>query len=297
MVGLLIADDEMLERKVLYKTLQKHLGDRCDIYQAENGRQALELFDAHNIRILILDIEMPGINGIEAAERIRRKDRDCCIIFLTAFDEFSYARKAITVKAMDYLLKPYDETELLLLLEEALRLTEETEVGKGEKDGSGEEAAALGGSKEGPEKESSEKEGPEKEGSEKRSPEKEDPEKEEFEKEELENGRMWKVKEMIEHYIQENYMYDISMQDLARAMNYSEAYFCRLFKQCFGKNFTACLTEYRVSVAKTMMSLPTVNIKEIGKAVGYGDPNYFAKVFRRVTGQSPSDFRTELFRQ
>ena len=124
MIGLLIADDEMLERKVLYKTLQKNLGDRCLIYEAENGRQALELYQANDIHILILDIEMPGINGIEAAEQVRRQDKDCCIIFLTAFDEFAYARKAITVRAMDYLLKPFDETELLLLLEEAIRQAE-----------------------------------------------------------------------------------------------------------------------------------------------------------------------------
>ncbi len=275
MIGLLIADDEMLERKVLYKTLHKNLGDRCAIYEAENGRQVLELFEANDIRILILDIEMPGINGIEAAERIRQKDKDCCIIFLTAFDEFAYARKAITVRAMDYLLKPYDETELLLLLEEAIRQTEKPaapEVLEAVPEKPTASAAVGGISFRGADMPQ--------EGS-----------------EDFENSRLWKVRDMIDRYVRENYMYDISMQDLARAMNYSEAYFCKLFKQCFGKNFTSFLTEYRVGMAKSMMEQPTVNIKEIGKAVGYGDPNYFAKVFRRVTGRSPSDYRTELFRQ
>lgn len=115
MVHLLIADDEMLERAVLYKTLHKNLGERCVIFQAENGREALQIYEKHNIQVVILDIEMPGVNGIEAAERIREKDKDCCIIFLTAFDEFAYARKAITVRALDYLLKPYEEQELMLV--------------------------------------------------------------------------------------------------------------------------------------------------------------------------------------
>lgn len=111
---LLIADDEMIERAVLYKTLKSRFGEHCEIYQAENGREAVRIHEEHKIQIAILDIEMPGINGIRAAEKIRETDRDCCIVFLTAFDEFSYAKKAITVRALDYLLKPYEENELLL---------------------------------------------------------------------------------------------------------------------------------------------------------------------------------------
>ena len=76
-------------------------------------------------------------------------------------------------------------------------------------------------------------------------------------------------------------MYDLSMQDVARMMNYSEAYFCKLFKQCFNRNFTSYLTEYRVEEAKKMLAEPTVNVKEIGKAVGYSDSNYFAKIYFR----------------
>ena len=87
----------------------------------------------------------------------------------------------------------------------------------------------------------------------------------------------------------------ISMQDAAKAMNYSEAYFCKLFKQCFSCNFTAYLAEYRMEEAKKLLARPTVNIKDIGKAVGYGDSNYFTKVFRRYTGMSPSEYRAKLF--
>ena len=132
MLRLLIADDEVIERKVLYKTLQKNVGDQCVIFQAENGRQALRVYEEEKIQIAILDIEMPGINGIEAAQKIREKDKECCIIFLTAFDEFSYAKKAITVRALDYLLKPYDEQELMLVVEEAMRLAAEFQANRQE---------------------------------------------------------------------------------------------------------------------------------------------------------------------
>ena len=54
--------------------------------------------------------------------------KKCCIIFLTAFDEFAYAKKAITVRALDYLLKPWDEKELMLVLEEAMRMAGEEKI-------------------------------------------------------------------------------------------------------------------------------------------------------------------------
>lgn len=260
MLRLLIADDELIERKVLYKTLQKYAGDRCRIFQAENGREALRIYEEEKIQIAILDIEMPGINGIEAAQKIREKDKECCIIFLTAFDEFSYARKAITVRALDYLLKPYDEQELMLVVEEAMRLAEEYQANRTQKPDSPETVLTV--------------------------------------EDDSEDGgqiRLTRVSEMIGHYIEDNYMYDISMQDLARHMNYSEAYFCKLFKQCFNKNFTSYLTEYRVEEAKKMLAAPTVNIKDIGRAVGYSDSNYFAKVFKRITGQSPTEYRLCIF--
>lgn len=284
MYRLLIADDEMIERAVLYKTLHKNLGDQCAIFQAGNGREALRIYEQEKIQIAILDIEMPGINGIEAAQRIREKDKDCCIIFLTAFDEFSYAKKAIMIRALDYLLKPYDEQELMLVVEEAMRLTSERQK---EKIIQEKQLEALGESS--ADSEAAHQVQPEASG--------EETEGEADELEEDGNIRLSKVGEIISQYIHENYMYDISMQELARTMNYSEPYFCKLFKQCFNKNFTSYLTEYRVNEAKKMLEQPTVNVKEIGKAVGYADSNYFAKVFKRMTGQSPTEYRLCIFQK
>ena len=302
MLRLLIADDEVIERKVLYKTLQKNVGDQCVIFQAENGRQALRVYEEEKIQIAILDIEMPGINGIEAAQKIREKDKECCIIFLTAFDEFSYAKKAITVRALDYLLKPYDEQELMLVVEEAMRLAAEFQANRQEagyqanRPASGYQAnrpaSGYQASRPAAGHPASQPAGP---GQKHELPETGLPV-----GDDMEDGgqvRLSKVTEIISHYIETNYMYDISMQDLARHMNYSEAYFCKLFKQCFNKNFTSYLTQYRIKEAKKMLSQTTVNVKEIGRAVGYGDSNYFAKVFKRITGQSPTEYRLSIFQK
>ncbi len=124
MSKILVADDEMIERRVLVKRLRTHCGETCSILEAENGRQVLELWEREKPDVLILDIEMPGITGLAAAEMIRKKDRRLPIIFLTAFDEFDYARKAITVHALDYILKPYDQGELFSVVDEALDMAE-----------------------------------------------------------------------------------------------------------------------------------------------------------------------------
>ena len=91
--------------------------------------------------------------------------------------------------------------------------------------------------------------------------------------------------------IREHYMEDIAVKDIAGYLGYSEAYFCKLFKQSFGHSFVSYLTDYRMQKAEELMHTSRLSIKEIGKTVGYPDPNYFTKVFRRVRGVSPSEFR------
>ena len=86
-------------------------------------------------------------------------------------------------------------------------------------------------------------------------------------------------------------MKEISMQDAARVMNYSDAYFCKLFKQCFDQNFTSYLTNFRISEAKKLLRNRNASVKDVSLQVGYYDSNYFAKVFKRMTGMIPSEYR------
>ena len=250
----LVAEDELIERMVLCKILRKHLSELCDIYESKNGREALEVFEREQPQIAILDIEMPGINGLEVARKIRESGRDCAIMFLTGFDKFSYAKQAISVRALEYLLKPYNEQELIYAVEEAMQHAARFTQKETREERKAEPAAQ-----------------PREEGN--------------------ESLRLSLIREDIRAYIEKNYREDISMQSAAQTMGYSEAYFCKLFKQCFRVNFSAYLNEYRINKAKAMMEDPRINIKDIGAACGYSDSNYFARVFKRITGQTPSDYR------
>ena len=79
MLKIMIADDEVIERTVLERKLKKYYGDSCMILAARNGREALELYAEHHPRIMILDIEMPGVNGLEAAKEIRKVSDDTLV--------------------------------------------------------------------------------------------------------------------------------------------------------------------------------------------------------------------------
>jgi len=119
-VNLLIADDENLELKVLEKTIKKFFLNELEIFMASNGKQAAQISDETEINIALLDVEMPGMNGIELAKLIREKNHDCIIIFITAYDRFEYAIEAMHIKAFDYLLKPWKEEKLTGLISEAI---------------------------------------------------------------------------------------------------------------------------------------------------------------------------------
>ncbi len=265
MVKILIADDEVIERTVLEKKLKKYYGDTCLILTAQNGRQVLEIYALQRPQVLILDIEMPGIDGLEAAKEIRKTDNTCSIIFLTAFDEFSYAKTAITVHALDYLLKPCDDKELINAVDEAIRLSAKmAHFASEEKESAFETPQAAADELSSGSDDSLHTQPPT-----------------------ADESRQ----EETLTYITQHYMEDLAVKDIAGYLGYSEAYFCKLFKQSFGHSFVSYLTDFRMQKAEELMRSSSLSIKDIGKAVGYPDPNYFTKVFRRVRGVSPSEFR------
>ncbi len=278
MYRILIAEDEMIERMVLKKTLLKKFDGICEVLEAENGKEALRLFRSVDVHIVILDIEMPGMKGVDVAEVMRQEKNGFCIIFLTAYDKFEYAKKAIAVRAMEYLLKPYSEKEIIDVVEEAVRLS-----GEYEKYTQTRNHAAIYE----PSLMESLLEG--------RSEEK--PEMKPVEEEDDNRSRLNVMVSMVEEYIRMNYMNAVSMQDAAHAINYSEPYFCKMFKQQYGQNFTSYLTEYRIEEAKKLLIQPTVNVKEVGIRVGYPDSTYFARVFRRMTGESPTEYRMRFLKE
>lgn len=268
MYRILIADDEPIERMVVAKKLTKFFPEQLELVQVENGREVLEMFDKEPCHIALLDIEMPGINGLEAAEQLRKKNQECEIIFLTAFDEFHYAKKAISVRAVEYLLKPVNEEELITAIEEAVKRIEERQIVSEQATSKWKDAYT------------------------------EVPLDELLSEEDtLNNVRLHAIAEQIRIYIEQHYQEDISVQEVAGLFHYSDAYFCKIFKQCFEKSFIVYLSEFRMEKAKELLRDVSVNIKDISVKVGYRDSNYFTKVFKRNMGETPSEYRIRCLQQ
>lgn len=105
MYKVLIAEDEILVRLGLANSIAwEKLGMQLTA-QASNGAQAYEIFLAEHPDIVITDIRMPLMNGMELIQKIRETDTDCKIIIITCVEEFSYARQAIAYQVEDYILK------------------------------------------------------------------------------------------------------------------------------------------------------------------------------------------------
>ncbi|NOT65610.1 MAG: response regulator transcription factor [Methylotenera sp.] len=102
-IKLLIADDEAPARN----RLRELLGDMPNVTivaEAKNGQEALNLANEHQPDIVLLDIRMPGMDGVEAAQHLQKMVTPPAVIFTTAYD--SYALQAFDLNAVDYLLKP-----------------------------------------------------------------------------------------------------------------------------------------------------------------------------------------------
>jgi two-component system response regulator LytT len=116
---ILVVDDEKPARRDIIRILGK-VKDVEIVGEAGDGREAVELMDKTKPDIVLLDIQMPGLDGFQVIEALPVEEPLPLIIFVTAYDE--YALKAFEVHAVDYLLKPVDEKRLLDTIERVRRV-------------------------------------------------------------------------------------------------------------------------------------------------------------------------------
>lgn len=111
MYKILVADDEADER-ALIRFLLRDIEADIELYEAKNGKEALAVIEQKGIDILISDIQMGFMSGIELAAKVREIHPDLEILFFSAYDEFEYVKEALALCAVNYILKPVDPDEL-----------------------------------------------------------------------------------------------------------------------------------------------------------------------------------------
>ena len=122
MYKIMLADDEGIVIDSLKFILEKEFGKDCMIEYAKTGRSVIELAENFRPDIAIMDIQMPGINGIDAMREIRLNNKDVIFIVMSAYDKFDYATEAIKLGVLDYITKPMEKNRILSVVKRAMEI-------------------------------------------------------------------------------------------------------------------------------------------------------------------------------
>jgi YesN/AraC family two-component response regulator len=249
------------------------------VYAGTKSTKAAEYLNSVSFHVLIADIRMPKLSGIELIRRIRARERGIVCIVISGYAEFQYAQEALQEGVFDYCLKPVKQQTLAGLLERV----------KAKLDGEQEERssyfddqieAGLAGqadmNREAP------RNAPEAQaelpavaaapaGGAQRT----------------DNAQMNK----LIAYIDAHYTDEIILRDLARMFYLNANYCCALFKKHLGATFSEYVNSLRIEKSKSMLLETDGKISYIAQAVGYNDYFYFNRVFKKLTGATPAKFR------
>ncbi|TKJ46821.1 hypothetical protein CEE34_06940 [Candidatus Aerophobetes bacterium Ae_b3a] len=116
---ILVVDDEIKMRRVLQMILQK---EGYEIVTSKDGREALQKVEEENFDLVLTDMKMPGLSGIDLLKKIRESDKEIPVIMITAYGTVETAVKAMKEGAYDYLLKPFEKDEMKIIVANALKM-------------------------------------------------------------------------------------------------------------------------------------------------------------------------------
>jgi len=240
MLNVMIVDDEERIRTGLKKIIEKAKGNQVKINCFEDGHKAINyLIDHQDIDVLITDIRMPILNGLELIKKINNKYPNLVKIIISGYEDFEYARQAIKFGVTDYLLKPIDKKELITIL---------STINKNDKIPS----SSINNQKA--------------------------------------QGH-WII-EQVKENINRNYKKTLSLKSIADEVYLNPSYLSKLFKDTEGMTITDYLIHLRMEKAKHLLEIyPELKIFEVGEMVGYPDPIYFNKVFRKNNGLTPKEYK------
>lgn len=252
MYKLLIVDDEPLILTGIKQLIDFSVLSISEVFSATDGIQALEIVQDKHPNIVLADINMPNMDGLELAKRIKEIDKNTKVAIITGYDYFEYAISAIKTGVDDYLLKPVSKNdifELLIKLVDQIKIDEANiEMAKAVENLTSMNSYAANSNLE--------------------------------------------YKDMILHYINEEFSNPrFSLKGLSEKLNLSQSYLSSLFKNIFGKPFQDYLISTRIERAKILILSTSLKIYEIALDVGFEDPNYFSTSFKKHTGSSPNEFR------
>ena len=233
----LLVDDEIMIREGFKKLFDWEAHD-CEVAgEAADGMEALTKIDTLKPDIVIMDINIPIMNGLKVIQTSRLKYPDMAFVIVSGYDDFTYCREALRLQITDYMLKPVNYDEFGKCIDKLRISMFESRTRKGDPDM--EEQPMLG----------------------------------------------------IVRYMQEHLSEEISLTVLAEEFHLSAQYISQLFKNEIGVNFLTYLTSIRMEQARKLLLSTSLSIAEISEKTGYSDYRVFTKVFKKIEGVTPSQYR------
>ncbi|WP_127585117.1 response regulator transcription factor [Paenibacillus koleovorans] len=276
---IVVVEDQQELCHVLAKRISRLQEDYEIAGKAFNGRDGLQLIRAARPDAAFIDIRMPGLDGLQLMEELAKeeKQRTRCIV-LTAYADFPYTQRAIRSGAFDYLLKPVSTAMLEEVLErvaaELQPAARRAAVAPGEAAPAVPAAAPAHRPHDG------------------------------FALDELAEQQLHQlIRErkitdelvlQVLHIIRTEYAYPITVKELAERLHVNVSHLCRVYSRKVGTNLIQSLNSFRLNLAVKLMEETDAKIGDIARRTGFGNLNYFGRMFRKHTGLSPSAFKQRL---
>ena len=248
---LLVEDELYVRRGISYLFNWEELN--CIIVgEAENGQIGLKMIENLNPDIVILDINMPILSGLDMLKEIKNKKFES--IILSGYDEFEYAKDAINQNSIAYLLKPVDHAELKIAIKKAI-----------DKIKSNKKIINL-------EEELNDK-----------------LDKLDLDSKDILSNNSKSTVQILE-YIEQNYKDKINIDDLIKITNKGKTSLLVNFKEDTNKTLTEYVNIFRIKKAILLMYETDYTIENISYEVGFSNYRYFSSVFKKYMDITPSEF-------
>ncbi len=251
MLKILVIDDENVVRNGIVLETDWAALDCEVVAEATNGEEGLAAIEKYHPDIVISDIRMPKMDGIEMLKQLREKGDQTYVIFLSAYNEFTYAQQAVRYNATDYLLKPYDDGDL----EQAIQDVKD-QLLKRQQDGDfrhEEDVLSHAALQKG--------------------------------------DKSKYVADALDYIGEHLSDPDISIRSIAEAIDISESHLSHIFKKETDYTVNAYITRYRMRTAMKLLKSRKHKVYEVAELVGYRDIAYFSTIFKKVTGVNPSEYQ------
>lgn len=248
-MNVMIVDDEELIRNGLHKILIKMPLELKVIGAYANGLEAVTEIGKLRpgaLDVLITDIKMPVMDGLTLIEAAKHKLPSLCVLVLSGFNDFEYARRAMRFGVTDYFLKPIDKTQLYETLNAIRRRVDALRNVKHAVDSAPE----------------------------------------------IHHDHY--VVDQVKDILETDYDKPLELERLADRIGLSTSYLSRLFKAETGITITDYVISIRMEKAKQFLTdHPNLKNYEISSLVGYSDPVYFNKLFKKMVGVTPKEFKDQ----